>query len=62
MPLSRHRSRSEGLGQGREEKGADRIQMQKEVTREDVRRKREAAQRWANHCSADPSVGVSWRW
>ena len=36
--------------------------MDKEMDSVDVRGKREAALRWANHVSADPSVGVRWRY
>jgi type III restriction enzyme len=38
------------------------VKMQKEVASEDVQAKRHAAQRWANHCSADPRVAVRWRY
>jgi type III restriction enzyme len=36
--------------------------MDKDVTRADVQGKREAARRWANHVSADESVGTTWRY
>lgn len=38
------------------------VKMNKEVTSADVQAKREAAKRWANHVSADSSVGVKWRY
>ncbi len=34
----------------------------KEMPTEAVKGKREAAKRWANHCSADPKVEVQWRY
>ena len=36
--------------------------MDKEMSTENVRSKREAARRWANHVSADAQVGVTWRY
>lgn len=36
------------------------VKMDKEVTSADVLGKREAAQRWANHVSADLQVKVKW--
>lgn len=36
------------------------VKMDKEMTSADVAGKREAAKRWAQHVSADPSVGVQW--
>ena len=36
--------------------------MDKEMTAEDVRQKREAARRWANYVTADDKVGVPWRY
>lgn len=36
------------------------VKMEKEMTSADVAGKREAAKRWAQHVSADPSVGVKW--
>jgi type III restriction enzyme len=38
------------------------VKMDKEMDSEDVRGKREAAKRWANHVSADDQVGVTWRY
>jgi type III restriction enzyme len=38
------------------------VKMDKEVSSEDVRGKREAAMRWANHVSADNQVGATWRY
>ncbi|RDI73541.1 Type III restriction enzyme, res subunit [Gaiella occulta] len=38
------------------------VKMDKEVGSEDVQGKREAAKRWANHVTADPQVGVTWRY
>jgi type III restriction enzyme len=38
------------------------VKMDKEMLSEDVRGKREAAMRWANHVSADSTVGVKWRY
>jgi type III restriction enzyme len=38
------------------------VKMDKEMTSDDVQGKREAAQRWANHVSADEAVGTSWRY
>jgi len=38
------------------------VKMDKEMTSEDVQRKREAAKRWANHVSADDQIGVTWRY
>lgn len=38
------------------------VKMDKEVQSEDVQGKREAAQRWANHVSADPQVKTSWKY
>ncbi len=34
----------------------------KEMPTDAVKGKREAAKRWANHCSTDPQVGVQWRY
>ena len=36
--------------------------MDKEMSSPDVKEKREAAQRWANHVSADSTVGTTWRY
>lgn len=36
--------------------------MDKEIASVDVREKREAAMRWANHVGADPKVGTRWRY
>jgi type III restriction enzyme len=38
------------------------VKMDKEVASEDVQGKREAAQRWANHVSADDQVEGKWRY
>lgn len=38
------------------------VKMDREMTSEDVKGKRDAARRWANHVSADVSVGVRWRY
>jgi type III restriction enzyme len=38
------------------------VKMDKEMLSADVQGKREAASRWANHVSADDTVGVSWRY
>lgn len=38
------------------------VKMDKEVQSEDVQGKREAAQRWANHVSADDKVKVTWKY
>lgn len=38
------------------------VKMDKEMDSADVQGKREAAKRWANHVSADESVGVVWRY
>ena len=38
------------------------VKMDKEMTSADVQGKREAAKRWANHVSADSTVGVQWRY
>jgi len=38
------------------------VKMDKEMVREDVKEKRDAARRWANHVSADRSVGATWRY
>lgn len=38
------------------------VKMDKEVSSQDVQAKRQAAQRWANHVSADPMVGVRWNY
>jgi type III restriction enzyme len=38
------------------------VKMDKEMQSEDVQGKREAAQRWANHVSANKSVGAKWRY
>jgi type III restriction enzyme len=36
--------------------------MDKEMGAEDVRGKREAAERWSNHVNADANVAVKWRY
>lgn len=38
------------------------VKSDKELEAPDVRAKSEAAKRWANHVSADPTVGVPWRY
>jgi type III restriction enzyme len=38
------------------------VKMDKEMASEDVKGKREAAQRWANHVSSDSKVGHKWRY
>ena len=38
------------------------VKMDKEMATEAVKGKREAAQRWANHSSADLQVEVTWRY
>jgi type III restriction enzyme len=38
------------------------VKMDKEMASEDVKGKREAAQRWANHVSGDSKVGHKWRY
>jgi type III restriction enzyme len=38
------------------------VKMDKEMESEDVKGKRDAAKRWANHVTADEKVGVSWRY
>jgi type III restriction enzyme len=38
------------------------VKMDKEMSSDDVQGKREAAMRWANHVSADESVGTTWRY
>jgi type III restriction enzyme len=38
------------------------VKMDKEMTSADVQAKREAAKRWANHVSADSTVGTRWRY
>jgi type III restriction enzyme len=38
------------------------VKMDKEMASADVQGKREAAKRWANHVSADATVGVEWRY
>lgn len=38
------------------------VKMDKEMQSADVKEKRDAARRWANHVSADPTVGVMWRY
>ncbi len=38
------------------------VKMEKEMTADDVRQKREAARRWANYVTADDKVGVPWRY
>ena len=38
------------------------VKTEKEMTSEDVKAKREAAKRWANYVTADPKVGVKWRY
>jgi len=38
------------------------VKMDKEIASQDVQAKRHAAQRWANHVSADPMVGVRWNY
>jgi type III restriction enzyme len=36
--------------------------MNKEMGSADVQGKREAAKRWANHVTADATVGTTWRY
>jgi type III restriction enzyme len=38
------------------------VKMDKEMSTEDVKGKREAARRWANYVNADAQVGVTWRY
>lgn len=38
------------------------VKMDKELASTDVQGKREAAMRWANHVSAETTVGVTWRY
>ncbi len=38
------------------------VKADNELESEDVRSKRQAAKRWANHVSADPSLGARWRY
>jgi type III restriction enzyme len=38
------------------------VKMDKEMSSEDVKGKREAARRWANHVNADANVAVPWRY
>ncbi|MGC8635394.1 MAG: hypothetical protein ACP5VP_12215, partial [Candidatus Limnocylindrales bacterium] len=38
------------------------VKMDKEMSAEDVRDKRDAARRWANYVNADAQVGVTWRY
>jgi type III restriction enzyme len=38
------------------------VKMDREMKSAEVQSKREHARRWANHVSADPSVGVQWRY
>lgn len=38
------------------------VKMDKEMEAVDVRAKRDAARRWANHVSTDEAVGVRWRY
>jgi type III restriction enzyme len=38
------------------------VKMDREMSSEDVQEKRESAMRWANHVSADDSVGTTWRY
>lgn len=38
------------------------VKADKDIQSEDVKGKREAAQRWANHVSADPQVKTQWRY
>ncbi len=38
------------------------VKMDKEMASADVKGKREAARRWANHVSSDESVEVEWRY
>ena len=38
------------------------VKMDKEMTSVDVKGKREAARRWANHVTADPAVNATWRY
>ncbi len=38
------------------------VKMEKEMTAEDVKGKREAAKRWANYVTSDENVGVGWRY
>jgi type III restriction enzyme len=42
--------------------GVVEVKMDKEMASEVVRGKREAAQRWANHVSADDDVDATWRY
>ena len=38
------------------------VKMNKEMTSAEVKGKREAARRWANHVSADAKVKTTWRY
>ena len=38
------------------------VKMNKEMGSADVQGKREAAKRWANHVTADATVGTTWRY
>jgi type III restriction enzyme len=38
------------------------VKMEKEMSSEDVKGKRDAARRWANYVNADEKVGASWRY
>lgn len=38
------------------------VKMDKEMSSEDVKGKREAARRWANYVNADDNVRVPWRY
>jgi type III restriction enzyme len=38
------------------------VKMDKEMASEDVKGKRDAARRWANHVTADAKVGVTWKY
>ena len=38
------------------------VKADNELESADVQSKRQAARRWANHVSADPSLGVRWRY
>jgi type III restriction enzyme len=38
------------------------VKSDRDMAAADVQAKREAAQRWANHVSIDPAVGVQWRY
>jgi type III restriction enzyme len=38
------------------------VKMEKEMSSDDVRGKREAARRWTNYVNADEKVGATWRY